>query len=209
MERDRSIRLPWHMYRHFPADFSRWDAAAAGFKGWVSELRDLPLDRCCLALMHFPDCGLTPDTEWGPDARNPGSLGTIEWVPRTMDVVAFRMPRLLEAARASGLLVAHVGVGSPFHMSGPVWDACREEAGDPPPPDRDIMSTPPAWKSQHSRDVFDLPRPSPPDLPPHTFSLPEPFVPQSTDVIAQHAWQLHRLLANRGIDHILYTGWHQ
>jgi len=56
------IRLPWHIYRHYPADFSKWDAAAAGFKGWDAEVRDLDVSRCCLALRHFPDRGLTPDT---------------------------------------------------------------------------------------------------------------------------------------------------
>lgn len=46
----RVIRLPWHIYRHYPADFSRWHEAAAGFRGWEAEERELDLDRCCLVL---------------------------------------------------------------------------------------------------------------------------------------------------------------
>ena len=111
-EQRRVIRLPWHIYRHFPADFSRWHEAAAGFRGWETETRELDLGRCCLALMHFPSRGLTPETEWGPDCQNPNALGTVEWVPRTMDVVAFRMPRLVKAAREAGLLVVHIA-GAP------------------------------------------------------------------------------------------------
>ena len=33
------IRLPWRLYRHYPADFSRWREAAVGFKGWETSPR--------------------------------------------------------------------------------------------------------------------------------------------------------------------------
>jgi len=203
----RTVSLPWRIYRHYPADFSRWREAAAGFRGWDSEVRELDVGRCCLALMHFPDRGLTPDSEWGPDCANPGYLGTVEWVPRTMEVVTFRMPRLIEAARNAGLLTAHVGVSGKFHMSGSVWERCVAEAGSPPPADADVISGPPAWHEDHRRDVFGLPREAPPKVPPHEFTLPEAFRPQGDDIVAQHAWQLHRLLERRGVDHIIYAGW--
>ncbi|NLJ35461.1 MAG: isochorismatase family protein [candidate division WS1 bacterium] len=201
------VNLPWHIYRHFPADFSRWEASAVGFTGWDTEIRELDLGRTCLAMMHFPDTGLTAATEWGPDCPVPNALGTIEWVPRTMSVVSFRMPRLVEAARAAGLQVAHVGVGGKPYMEGEIWERCLEEVGDPPPPDTDVIEHTPAWKTLHTRDVFDLPRPNPPDAPASEFSLPEVLLPQGDDIIAQYDWQLHRLLKNRGIDHIIYTGW--
>lgn len=201
------IRLPWHVYRHYPADFSRWREAAGGFQGWDSELRDLDLSKTCLALMHFPDTGLTPDTEFSPDCPNPNALGTIEWVPRTMDVVRFRMPPLLNAARAAGLQVAHVGVGGPPYTEGPIWEQCVREAGDPPPPDTDCIIKDPAAVAQHTRDVFDLPRPQPDTVPPHVFSLPAELLPQGSDIIAQHPWQLHRLLQARGLNHLVYCGW--
>lgn len=202
-----SISLPWHIYRHYPADFSRWNEAAAGFKGWDSEVRDLDLSRTCIALMHFPDTGLTPDSIFSPDCPNPNLLGTVEWIPRTMQVVQFRMPELLKAARAAGLQVAHVGVSGPPYTEGPIWEQCVKEAGDPPPTDTDVIERDAARWAQHTRDVFDLPRPNPPDTPPHTFGLPSEFLPQGNDIIAQHPWQLHRLLKNRQIDHIIYCGW--
>ncbi len=208
-KRTRTIRVPWHMYRHYPADFSLWDAAAAGFLGWDAEVRELDLSRTCLALMHFTDAGLTPDREWGPDCLSPNALGTIEWVPRLMDVVTFRMPRLIEAARAAGLQVAQVGVSGPPYTEGKIWEKCCKEAGEPPPPDEDVLTAEPLpdWKNQLNRDVFDLPRKGPKQVPPHEFSLPDVFLPQGSDIVAQYPWQLHRLLKNRGIDHIIYTGW--
>ncbi len=239
------IYVPWHMYRHFPADFSRWREAAVGFKGWDYEIRPLDLRQTCLALMHFPDTGLTPETEYGPDCPVPNALGTIEWIPRTMDVVTFRMPRLVAAARAAGLQVAHIGVSGGIYTQGPIWERCVQEAGPPPPEDRDRIEMDPHVAAQHLRDVFDLPRqtlmlpsqyiemdkrtrtkhtgsaarsrqtdacrphispameaeaPRPPALPPE-------LLPQGNDIIAQHAWQLHRLLKKRGITHIIYCGW--
>lgn len=203
----KTISLPWHMYCHYPADFSRWEAAAVGFHGWASEVRELDLSRTALALMHFPSTGLTPATEWGPDCPIPSALGTVEWVPRAMSVVTFRMPRLIESARAAGLQVAHVGVGGKPYTEGEIWERCLKEVGEPPPADSDVITGTPTWKAQHTRDVFDLPRTDPPSIPSREFSLPSVFLPQGDDIIAQHAWQLHRLLQNRDIDHIIYTGW--
>ena len=179
---DTTITLPWHIYRHFPADFSRWHEAAVGFRGWDSEVRPLDLSRTCLALMHFPDRGLTPDSEFGPDALNPDYLGTIEWIPRTMDVVTFRMPRLLEAARAAGLQVAHVGTTCRSEKERAIWDKCVAEASDPPPADPDVISPGAGWQAQHSRDVFDLPRQNPPDVPQHQMGLPDYMLAQGDDI---------------------------
>jgi len=205
----RTIRIPWHIYRHYPADFSRWDEAAAGFHGWDNQVRELDLSRTCLVLMHFPSVGLTPGTEWGPDCQSPNSLGTIEWVPRTMDVVTFRMPRLVRAARQSGLQIAHVW-GAPG--KGPVWEQSLKEAGDPPPADPDVIPRDEKRWQQHSRDVFDLPRPNeapfevqPPEL--RRTGQVDIITPQPGDICAAYSWQLHRLCKNRGIDHLIYSGW--
>ena len=206
--RPRTIRLPWHMYRHFPADFTKWDAAAAGFIGWDSEERELDLSKTCLVLMHFPDTGLTADTEWGPDCRVPDALGTIEWVPRAMDVVCFRMPRLVQAARDAGLQIVHVA-GS--DGTGPIWEKCLREAGPPPPPDTDTIPRDEAVFAQHTRDVFDLPSTAPKGtFAPLKLEFPSSaaaLVPQDGDLVASQSWQLARLLKKRGINHIVYCGW--
>ncbi|MFO7946230.1 MAG: hypothetical protein R6V19_05420 [Armatimonadota bacterium] len=204
----RTIHIPWHMYRHYPPDFSRWRESEAGFGAWDEETRGLDLERSCLAMMHFDGRGLTRETEWGPDCPNPCYMGTISSIPRTMDVIVFRMPRLIEAAREADWQVAHIGVSGPPYIEGDIWQRCVEEAGDPPegyhPPSE---AEEPEWKAQHRRDVFDLPRPNPPDAPEYEFYLPESMLPHDGDIIAQHPWQLDRLLHNRGITHIIYTGW--
>lgn len=204
------ISLPWHLYRHYPADFSRWNEAAVGFEGWDSVVRELDLSETCLVLMHLPETGLTPATEFGPNCPNPNELGTVEWIPRTMDVVTFRLPPLLAAARAAGLQVAHVGVYGGIYMEGPIWEKCVKEAGQAPPPDKDVIVRDADRWAKHTRDAFDLPRPENPKalpLPPGGSALPPELRPQGNDIIAQYPWQFHRLLKARGIDHVVYCGW--
>jgi nicotinamidase-related amidase len=206
------IRLPWHIYRHYPTDLSRWREAATGFGGWDAEERELDLSRTTLALMHLPTTGLTADTEFGPDCLMPDALGTVEWVPRTMDLMVFRLPRLVRAARSAGLQVTHV-LGAP--TSDTVWEASAAEFGEPPPPDLDALEDrvagEPPWRAGHRRDVFDLPRPPRSEeadaRPGEIVAVPEVLLPQTGDLAACASWQLHRLLASRGIDHILYCGW--
>jgi hypothetical protein len=212
-EANRTISIPWHFYQHYPADFSAWSRAARGFQGWTSEVRDLDLDRTALLLMHLPDAGLTPDAEWGPDCLRPDLLGTVEWVPRTMELCAHRLPRLVTAARSAGLLVVHV-LGSIGDPQEPCAARSLVEVGPPPPPDPDCRTPDPEVAARHRRDVFG-PLPSRPAdsplggscTPDHMPGLPAELRPQGNDLVVAESYQLHRLMQNRDIIHLLYTGW--
>ena len=198
------IQVPWHFYQHYPADYSAGAKAARGFRGWTSEVRELDLGRTALMLMHLPDVGLTPDTEWRPDCQRPDLLGTVEWIPRTMDLCTRRLPKLVTAARHAGWQVVHLRTHvEPWFKE----HAARSlaEAGTPPPADADRIQTP--GKSPHTRDVFgELPG-RPPGSPEHPLGLPEALRPQGNDLVATQSWQLHRLMQKRGITHLIYTGW--
>lgn len=203
----RTTQVPWHFYRHYPADFSAWSRAARGFLGWASEVRDLDLDQTALLLMHLPAAGLSPETEWGPDCPRPDLLGTVEWVPRTMELCRHRLPRLVAAARAAGLQVVHVHGGIDEKTDEPCARRSLQKAGDPPLPDNDRMEPDPAVSARRRRDVFDLPRERPKGSPDVKSELPAELRPTGDDVVVAQSWQLHRLMANRGIDHLVYTGW--
>ena len=200
----RTIQVPWHIYRHYPADFSAGPAAARGFIGWDSEVRELDLDRTALVLMHLPDAGLTPDTQFGPDAQRPDLLGTVEWVPRTAAMITGPLPGLVEAARAAGLQVVHVQP-NPAYQTGPCWERSVAEAGERPPDDTDKLEST-GLLPAHQRDVFDL-APRPEGSPEHVWGMPEVLMPQGDDLVAGESWSLHRLMAKRGINHLIYCGW--
>lgn len=202
----RVIKVPWHFYQHYPADFSAWSRAARGFRGWTSEVRDLDVSHTALLLMHLPDAGLTPDTEWGPNCQRPDLLGTVEWVPRTMELCTHRLPSLVRAARTAGLQVVHVygGISDP---KGPCAARSLAEAGSPPPPDEDRLAPDPEVSARHTRDVFGTTFPRPPGSPEHVPGLPTELQPTGNDLVVAESYQLHRLMKKRGIAHLIYTGW--
>jgi nicotinamidase-related amidase len=200
----RVIQVPWHIYRHYPADFSAGPAAARGFIGWEVETRPLDLDKTALLLMHLPDAGLTPDSQWGPDCPRPDFLGTVEWVPRTVDLIRNRLPRLVEAARAAGLQVVHVHTRKEY-QTGPCWERSVAEAGDPPGDDTDRIDDE-GLLAAHRKDVFQLAS-RPEGSPDHTWGMPEVLMPQGDDLVAGETWRLHRLMKRRGINHLIYCGW--
>ena len=206
-KRRRIIQVPWHFYRHYPADFSAWSRAARGFLGWTSESRDLDLEGAALLLMHLPATGLSPETEWGPDSPRPDLLGTVEWVPRTMELCRHRLPKLVVAARAAGLQVVHVYGGIDPKTKAPCARRSLKEAGEPPTPDQDSLKPDARATAKHRRDVFDLPRKRPEGSPDAKAQLPVELRPTGDDLVVAQSWQLHRLMANRGIRHLIYTGW--
>ena len=206
MTQGRQVAVPWHFYRHYPADFSAWSRAARGFHGWTSEVRDLDLDRTALLLMHLPDQGLTPDTQWGPDAQRPDLLGTIEWIPRTIDLCLNRLPRLVKAARSADMQVVHI-YGRIQDESEPCTARSLSEAGDPPPPDPERLNPDSNVGDLHRLDVFGPQEPRPDGSPDHVPGLPDVLRPADDDLVVDQAWQLHRLMNGRGITHLIYTGW--
>ena len=129
------ISLPWHLYRHYPADFSRWNEAAVGFEGWDSVVRELDLSETCLVLMHLPETGLTPATEFGPNCPNPNELGTVEWIPRTMDVVTFRCRRFWQRPAPQACRWRMWACMVAFTWR-PIWEKCVRKQVRPPPDKR-------------------------------------------------------------------------
>jgi len=201
------VKLPWHFYQHYPADFTAWSRAAKGFKGWASEVREMDINKTALLLMHLPDAGLTPDSEWGPNSPRPDLLGTVEWVPRTMELCTHRLPPLVTEARKAGVQVVHVygGIGDPKE---PCSARSLAEVGSPPPPDEDRITPGPKVSERHTLDVFGTNFSRPPGSPDHTTNgLPEVLRPQSNDLVVAESWQLHRLRKSRGITHLIYSGW--
>lgn len=198
------MKVPWHFYRQHPADFSGGTQAARGFLGWTSEVRELDLKRTALMLMHLPDAGLTPDTQFRPDCQRPDLLGTVEWIPRTMAMNTQRLPKLVTAARQAGLQVVHLR--SRFDdWQKPHSDRSLAEAGEAPPADAERIEA--KYAEQHSVDSFGNLPDRPPESPEHFIGLPEELRTHGNDLVCTQSWQLHRLMKNRGIDHLIYTGW--
>ena len=196
------LQLPWHFYRQYPADYSAGAQAARGFHGWTSVVRELDLSRTALLLMHLPDAGLTPDTEWRPDCQRPDLHGTVEWIPRTMELNTQRLPPLVTTARQAGLQVVHVRSRIDDWLQ-PQAARSLAEAGPAPLANTDRIEA----DSQHDQDVFGPMPDRPPGSPEHFIGLPDELRTHGNDLVVTQSWQLHRLMKNRGITHLIYTGW--
>lgn len=198
----KQILLPWCFYRHYPADYSAGAQAARTFHGWTSTVRELDLTRTALLLMHLPDAGLTPDTVWRPDCQRPDLHGTVEWIPRTMELNTKRLPKLVTAARQASLQVVHVRSRIDDWLQ-PQAARSLAEAGPAPVTNNDRITT----DAQHGQDVFGPMPERPAGSPKHFIGLPNELRTHGNDLVVTESWQLHRLMKNRGITHLIYTGW--
>ncbi len=97
------ITLPTHYYRQFDADYSL-DVPAEGYGGWAKADLPLDLDHTALLVMHALDCGTNEQV--------PGHFRAVEYIPRSYEICRTVFPGLLDTVRASGMKVAHVGMGS-------------------------------------------------------------------------------------------------
>lgn len=204
------IQLRHHYYRGYPPDFTAGRAAARTFLGWDAHLDGIDLDRSALILMHIPDSGLRPEVAWRPDNPRIDLLGSAEWVPRTMEMVAKKLPPLVDAARQARLQIAHVTMGNWYSRDYPQRKRCVEEAGKAPAPENEPLPPDPAgdWQSRRFKRVFRVP----PAAPGADMSIQETqfypgLEPRDDDLVCSRTWEFHRLLSARGIDHLIYTGW--
>jgi len=206
----RSMSINHHYYRGYPADFAAGRAAARGFLGWDAFAADIDLDRTALLLMHLPDAGLRPECAWRPDCPRPDLLGTVEWVPRTMDLATNRLPPLVAAARGCDLRIVHVTMGNWYAKDFPQRQRCAAEVGDAPAPENVPLPPDPEgdWQAARLKRAYriaDPPEGADPNVP-HNLFAPG-LEPQGDDLVCSETWELHRLMVARKIVNLIYTGW--
>jgi hypothetical protein len=81
------------------------------------------------------------------------------------------------------------------------------EAGPAPVEDTEKIVTDPAEYARHTRDVFGPMPKRPEGSPDHANGFPPELKPQGNDLAVVRPYQFHRLMKNRGITHLVYTGW--
>ncbi|RAV08172.1 hypothetical protein [Paenibacillus contaminans] len=117
------ITLPTHYYRQFDADYSL-DVPGEGYGGWDKADLPLNLDHTALVVMHALDCGTNEQV--------PGHFRAVEYIPRSYDISRTVFPGLLGAVRASGMKVAHVGMGESYCKPYPGYRRIVELSGPGP-----------------------------------------------------------------------------
>jgi hypothetical protein len=108
----KSIRLKGAYYRHYPIDFSQRELGALGMNGWGETVDvEAPVGETALISMHAENIGLVPEIPYADRGPLAGYMSWLEYEGRKMEIVRSVYPRLLAAARDTGLPVVHVAMG--------------------------------------------------------------------------------------------------
>src|ERR1051325_3633351 len=196
----RSLKLDAQIYRNFPADHAR-DVPAEGFGGWTTVPVELPLAETALVSMHAWGC-CTPEL-------HPLTSQSQEYPPRARRILETVFPPLLSAARAAGMTVLHVVAGGDYYQHLPAYRHAVELAGEEPEftgdaPHSDANIRFRALKAQYNgpgsqhREAVAAEG--------HRTDFAPQAPPLTGEGSAANAAQLHALCRERGVSHLVYTG---
>ncbi|NPV48195.1 MAG: hypothetical protein HPY69_14685 [Armatimonadetes bacterium] len=195
-----TIRLPASYYQQFDADYSL-PVPGEAFGGWQKAEIEISAAHTALVVMHAWNCGTFEEF--------PGVWRSVEYVPRSYEIARTVFPPVLAAARASRLPVFHVVGGGDYYKDLPGYKHAVEIAGPPPPTVEPIPGDPvldalrqfkadKVWRGAHNN-------PDGARLAEKLDFLPEAR-PVGDEGVAENGEQLAALCREKGINHLIYTG---
>jgi len=182
-------------YAQHGADYSL-PHPGEGYGGWKKD--SIPIDpaHTAIVVMHAWDCGTREE--------NPHTYRICEYVPRSVQIMNERFPAFLEKVRESGFHLIHIGSQSEKSLEElPGYERVKEKWGLGPTEER--IEPDPTWKELrkiNSLRVF--PGPLHPEDP--TYVRDFAIMPKDDEDVACTTHQLFRLCKERGINHLIYTG---
>ena len=197
---DDLIRIQANYYQQFDADYSL-DVPGEGYGGWQKGEIDISAAHTAVVVMHAWDCGTLEEF--------PGVWKSVEYVPRSVEISRRVFPSLLAAVRKSRLPLLHVVGGGDYYKQLPGYQRAVKLAGAPPPAAEPVAGDPvlarlrqfraeKVWRGTHNN--ADGAR-----LGAKLDFLPEAR-PIGDEGVAENTEQLLALCRERGINHLIYTG---
>ena len=134
---------------------------------------------------------------------------THAWVShleRSGDIIRERIAPLIDAARAAGIMIVHAPAPLAARKYHPQWTQYAEEDDLDPQPVCDTW--PPEDFRQRTGEYaqYELAPPNPVPVVPEAEDIADPIKPTADDIVIATGAQLHRLLKDRQILHLLYCG---
>jgi nicotinamidase-related amidase len=194
------MNLRASLYRQFDADPAR-DVPGEAYGGWHEVDVTLAPEHTAFVVMHAWDCGVP--------GQYPGWERAVEYHGRANAILRDVFPRLLAAVRASALPVFHVVGGGDYYKNLPDHQRAACLAGPAPQP-ATVAPADEVWRSlQRLRERECFPgEHNQPDIRAGFSRLG--FAPAARPVpgegIAEDGHQLAALCRERGINHLIYTG---
>ncbi|MDX9974146.1 MAG: hypothetical protein RBU21_14265 [FCB group bacterium] len=194
------MKIPAWYYRHFDADFAL-DVPGEGYGGWQRQPLEFALEHTALVVMHAWDAGTREEF--------PGWHRCVEYIPRANAICRGVLPELLGAVRASGMALFHVAGGGSYYEEYPGHRralALAEPELAPPP----HVTADPAYQElvQFRADNVFVGKHNAADVRRgfERLAFPPEAEPQGDEGIAATGNQLYALCRERGINHLIYTG---
>jgi nicotinamidase-related amidase len=199
------LTFPVRYYRIHPYGVGMAQPAKA-FLGYAEKRITVPLAEAALVLVHhwnegFPE-GLSPWLE------HPECNGYLEYVTRARPIIEEHVVPLLADARRAGLTVVHL-VSGPYAEKYPQYQATKELAGPEPEPEPGSVRT--DWMRERAEECYgpgfwEHHPPTTDTSQPRHRDIPECVRPLPDEIMAANGRQLNRVLRERGIWTLLYTG---
>jgi hypothetical protein len=195
------IRVKTSYYKQFDADFTL-GVPGEGYEGWRKEQMELDLSRTAIVVLHAWD--------FGSREQFPGWHRAVEFIPRAEAICQKELPFLLGLCRDNGVTVFHVvePVGD-YYKEYPGYQHAVRLAGDSSPEKEQIVADESYADLQAFRKANAFPGT-------HNLAdieagfsrldIPEPVRPIGDEGVAATTEQLFALCKERGINHLIYTG---
>jgi hypothetical protein len=195
-----TFRVPGSYYEQFDADHAL-EVPAEAYGGWKQHEFELSAEHTAVVLMHAWDEG-TPE-------QYPGWWRACEWIGRAQAICANVLPGLLSAVRASTLPLFHVASNDAYVKHLPGYQRTVELAGPEPPPSErvagdDAYNALIAFRPKHgvhgTHNAEDINRGF------SVLKFAKGCEPLEGEPIAKDGRQLFALCKERGINHLIYSG---
>ncbi|HOZ46211.1 MAG TPA: hypothetical protein PLO37_02280 [Candidatus Hydrogenedentes bacterium] len=192
--------VPAWYYRHHDADYSL-DVPEEGFGGWIREPLTFSKNHTAVVVMHAWDAG-TRD-------QFPGWHRVVPYIPRADAICRDVFPRLLAAVRASDLTLFHVVGGGDYYKHLPGYQHAVEIAGPAPEALPTVASDPIRDALAAHKQTYGYPATHNLDDIARGFARLD-FAPNTKPLdgegVAENGHQLHALCREKGINHLIYSG---
>ncbi|MCQ6562815.1 isochorismatase family protein [Paenibacillus mendelii] len=188
-------------YKQYDAD-DQLEYPGEGYIGWCKDELELNLSRTAVVVMHAWD--------FGSPEQFPGWHRAVEFIPRANAIVELELPRLLSACREAGMTVFHVvePLGD-YYIDYPGYKHAVELAGEEDPRAEQISVDQTHTSLQAFRKAHAFPGDHNTEDINAGFArldIPESVKPLSDEGVVTTSGQLFALCKDRGINHLIYTG---
>ena len=188
-------------YQQFDADFDR-EIPAEGYGSWKTELVDFDRSRIALVVVHAND----------PGARDkvPGWYRAVEYLPRSVAIMADRFDALLSTCRENDVPIIHLAGTDGFHRGYPGYAMAESLPVNPTPPIARLSSNEELRKFTQFRRSHVFPgKHNESDIQAGRKEMndfPESSRPRGDEYVVDRADRLDAAARNLGATHLVYCG---